>query len=93
MTKKTLTIVNHLLTTLMQILNLSNQNGLRSSSIDNLVVSDSEVVVQFTSGPKVYTYGIATGATGQDIADEFSNSTSAGRTFNALLANGNLIAV
>lgn len=75
----------------MQILNLSNQNGLGSSSIDNLVVSDSEVVVQFTSGPKVYTYGIANGNSGQDIADEFSNSPSAGRTFNALLGMGVLI--
>lgn len=68
-------------------------SDLNSSAIETLTVSDKEVLVQFTSGPRQYTYSIANFENAQGIADELSNSTSAGRTFNSMVKDGSLIPV
>lgn len=67
--------------------------NLNSTAIETIVLSDKGAVVEFTSGPRLYTYALAKGADVQGIADELTNAPSVGSKFNTLVRDGVLTAV
>lgn len=67
--------------------------NLNSSAIETIVLNDNGAVVEFTSGPRLYTYALAKGTDVQELADELTGATSVGSKFNTLVREGVLTAV